>query len=165
MFDGGRHRRCHRTAALIAGSWMKKAPKLGRWLAVFAALIPLTVLGERNSPHVNYMLHCQGCHLPGGIGHPGIVPTMKDSVGQFLNVDGGRKYLVQVPGVSQSSLDNEALAEVLNWMIPAFDPAHTPTDFEPYTASEVARYRATKIRNVSEIRARLLQRLADNTSD
>ena len=27
---------------------------------------------KKNSPHVNYMLHCQGCHLPDGKATPGL---------------------------------------------------------------------------------------------
>ena len=111
---------------------------------------------EKNSPHVNYMLHCQGCHLPGGIGHPGIVPTLSNNVGKFLHVPGGREYLVQVPGSAQSSLDNEQLAEVLNWLVREFDQKHTPKDFSGYTAQEVEEYRTVRIRNVTQIRTELL---------
>ena len=115
---------------------------------------------ERNSPHVNYMLHCQGCHLPEGIGHPGLVPQLKHNVGNFLTVDGGRAYLVQVPGSAQSTLSDAELAEVLNWLIPAFDPEHTPPAFQGFTADEVAGYRSVRIRNVTQIRTELLAKYA-----
>ena len=124
--------------------------------AWFGAFQPCFAEEARNPPRVNYMLHCQGCHLPGGIGHPGIVPTLSDNVGKFLNVDGGREYLVQVPGSAQSSLDNKQLAAVLNWMLEEFDPAHTPKDFKRYTGAEVEKYRSIRIRNVTQIRTELL---------
>ena len=102
------------------------------------------------------MLHCQGCHLPGGVGHPGRVPRLAGNVAKFVHVEGGREYLVQVPGSAQSTLTDAELAAVLNWLIPTFDPNHTPDSFQAYTATEVSAYRAVRIRDVSQIRARLL---------
>lgn len=126
-------------------------------LAICLGLLQECFAGEgKNSPHVNYMLHCQGCHLPGGIGHPGIVPTLSNNVGKFLHVPGGREYLVQVPGSAQSSLDNAQLAEVLNWLVKEFDQEHAPQDFPGFTADEVAKYRSVRIRNVTQIRTELL---------
>lgn len=111
---------------------------------------------RKNSPHINYMLHCQGCHLPGGVGHPGIVPELAGNVGKFLAVPEGRAYLVQVPGSAQSTLDDSELAAVLNWLIPEFDPEHTPSDFQKFTADEVQQYRSVRIRNVTQIRTEIL---------
>ncbi len=55
-------------------------------------------------PQVNYQLECSGCHRNDGQGsRANDVPRMKDFVGHFLEVDGGRAFLVRVPGVSQSS--------------------------------------------------------------
>lgn len=116
----------------------------------------LVAPAKKNTPHINYMLHCQGCHLPGGVGHPGIVPSLAGNVGKFLNVEGGRKYLVQVPGSAQSTLDDGELAAVLNWLLPKFDPVNTPLNFQPYNAQEIARYRSVPIQNVTEIRTKLL---------
>lgn len=121
-------------------------------------LLPAIAEQGKNSPHVNYMLHCQGCHLPGGIGHPGIVPTLSENVGKFLHIPGGREYLVQVPGSAQSSLDDAQLAEVLNWLIEEFDKKHAPINFRAYTAEEVEKYRAVRIRNVTQIRTELLSK-------
>ena len=130
----------------------------GRRATLVAAigLFSAAAAAEGNSPHINYMLHCQGCHLPGGIGHPGIVPTMRGQVGLFLRSEEGRAYLVQVPGVAQSDLDNHQLAEVLNWMLPEFDPDHVNPDFKKFTADEVSRYRGTHLISVSATRRALL---------
>ncbi len=124
---------------------------------VSAALMSLgaPALAAGNPPEINYMLHCQGCHLPGGIGHPGIVPKMQGEIGAFLDSNAGRAYLVQVPGAAQSSLDDAELAAVLNWMLPAFDK-RVKADFTRYTAEEVARYRETQLTNVSALRRRIL---------
>ncbi|MGR8949284.1 MAG: c-type cytochrome [Gammaproteobacteria bacterium] len=132
------------------------------WLGAAVVFCSVGWLGEvfaesgKNSPHVNYMLHCQGCHLPGGVGHPGLVPALAGNVGKFLAVPEGRAYLVQVPGSAQSNLDDGELAEVLNWLIPEFDATHTPENFKRYTADEIKRYRSVRIRNVTRIRTGLL---------
>ena len=83
------------------------------------------------------MLECRGCHLPDGSGATG-VPDLRDGIGRFVSVDGGRAYLVQVPGSSQSALDDAALAAVLNWMIRAFGPAEVAAS---WSASTVQRFR------------------------
>lgn len=125
-------------------------------LVAVIGLVSVAAAAEGNSPRINYMLHCQGCHLPGGIGHPGIVPTMRGQVGLFLRSEEGRAYLVQVPGVAQSDLDNHQLADVLNWMLPEFDPDHVNPDFKKFTPDEVSRYRGTHLTSVSATRRALL---------
>ena len=67
--------------------------------------------------HVNYMLHCQGCHLPQTEGFPGKVPPIRDFVGYFLHSQEGREFLVRVPGVAQSALSDEEVAELMNWLV------------------------------------------------
>ena len=47
---------------------------------------------------LNYMLNCQGCHAVDDGRGLNDIPAMADFVGKFLTVDGGRAYLVQVPG-------------------------------------------------------------------
>lgn len=125
-------------------------------LVAVIGLVSVVAAAAGNSPRINYMLHCQGCHLPGGIGHPGIVPTMRGQVGLFLRSEEGRAYLVQVPGVAQSDLDNHQLADVLNWMLPEFDPDHVNPDFKKFTPDEVSRYRGTHLTSVSATRRALL---------
>jgi len=109
-----------------------------------------------NSPRVDYMLHCMGCHLEDGRGHPGSVPDMRGVLGRFLQVPGGRAYIIQVPGVAQSSLADAELAEVVNWMLRELSAGSLPPEFEPYTAEEVGRLRARKLTEVGETRRRLL---------
>ena len=111
------------------------------------------------SAHTNYMLMCQGCHLVDGTGTADKVPALKDKVGRFLNIEGGREYLIQVPGTSQSLLTDQEVAAVLNWILNEFSHAELPADFEPYTKDEVARYRYEPLANASKVRAALLRKL------
>ncbi|MEO0589804.1 MAG: hypothetical protein AAFZ11_04500 [Pseudomonadota bacterium] len=112
------------------------------------------------SVEVDYMLQCQGCHLPGGEGFPANdVPRLAGEMGKFLNVEGGRAYLVQVPGAASSDLSDERLAGVLNWMVHEFSPGAAPEDFKPYTASEVAHFRAQPLVETRAARAALIAKV------
>ena len=117
----------------------------------------LEVNAER--ARVNYMLNCQGCHLPDGDG-VGDIPRMKGFVGNFLRVPGGREFVVQVPGSANAALEDEALAELLNWMLVEISAAQLPENFAPYTAEEVGRYRAQPLSDVNEVRTGLIQKIA-----
>ena len=69
------------------------------------------------SAAVNYMLHCQGCHLADGSGKPGAVPALGEAVPRLASLPAGRVYLMRVPGASQSSLSDAELAAVLNYIV------------------------------------------------
>jgi hypothetical protein len=109
-------------------------------------------------PQSDYMLRCQGCHLPDGSGFIGKVPSLV-SIGDFLTVQGGREFLIQVPGTAQSVLTDSQTADVLNWILWNLAKDSLPADFEPYTAAEVSRFRQQRLSDVSKIRAELIARL------
>jgi len=95
---------------------------------------------------VDYILKCQGCHRVDGGGDTTSNPPMKNVVARFLAVPGGREFLARVPGVATVDLDDVRLANLLNWTLYTFDPAHMPADFRPYTAHEIARLRRHPLR-------------------
>jgi len=109
----------------------------------------------------DYMLNCQGCHLPDGRGFPERqVPDLREQMGRFLSVPGGREYLVQVPGAAQTALADADLARLLNWMLNSFSAAEVPGDFQPYTAAEVGLLRQHPLASPSSIRVELLVQIA-----
>ncbi len=113
-----------------------------------------------NRAKINYMLNCQGCHSADGAGTAdGSVPTMKNFLGNFLTVEGGREFLVRVPGSANAALSDDALAEVLNWMLPQISRDQIPAGFQPYTADEVQKLRAQPLQDVIGERERLIQRM------
>lgn len=140
---------------------MGGAPALRAALGLALSLGPAAAGGASpaNPPEIDYMLQCRGCHLADGAGAPGRVPDLRDRIGLFLTVPGGREFLVRVPGASQSPLDDARLAAVLNWMIRAFGPAEVAADFAPYAADEVRRYRVRPLIDVDARRAALLERM------
>lgn len=109
----------------------------------------------------NYQMFCQGCHTPDGSGARA-VPQMKEHIGYFLQTPNGREYLVRVPGSATSALDNEQLAEVLNWIIIEFSGASSDDSFVRYTPEEVGRLRQAPLNEVVSYRARLLTEIANN---
>ena len=112
----------------------------------------------------NYRMFCQGCHTPDGVGAM-TVPRMKDHVGYFLQTPRGREYLVRVPGSATSALDNDELAEVLNWILVEFAGDSLATDYRAYTPEEVARVRSEPLNEVEAYRMQLLAEIARATTE
>jgi hypothetical protein len=122
-------------------------------LAIFPASAELYLTG----PHLNYVLHCQGCHLADGSETPGGVPALAGSVGRFLAVPGGRKYLARVPGARNAPVGDVELAALLNWMIDRFGGSETPEGWVRYTPEEVTQLRGLPMGDIAETRAGLVR--------
>jgi mono/diheme cytochrome c family protein len=115
-------------------------------------------IARAEPPEQLYMLNCWGCHLPKGEGIPGTAPPLRDAA-DFLRVRGGREYLIEVPGVSQSRLSNAQVAEVMNWMLNSFSKDRMPPDFRPYTDAEIAQFRSTRMLDIKKVRAELVSQM------
>jgi cytochrome c553 len=125
--------------------------------------LPISNTNATSQVQSDYMLNCQGCHLPQGEGFPARgVPQIKDSMGKFLKVEGGREFLVQVPGASLSDLSDQRLADVLNWMLRTFSPNELEKTFEAYSAIEVNLLRKSPLTNVNELRRQLIEKIVEN---
>jgi hypothetical protein len=143
---------------------------MGRWLLVACLAgcgVGLAVADSEfnaDRARVNYMLSCQGCHLAAGQGAHGAVPRMSNYVGNFLRVPGGREFLVQVPGSANAAIDDAELAELLNWILMTMSPNELPDPWRRYSAEEVGGLRATPLREVEALRARLVDRIEASTA-
>ena len=104
----------------------------------------------------NYQMFCQGCHTPDGVGGKS-VPKLKGFMGHFLKTQKGREYLVRVPGAANAPLDDNLLAEVLNWKLLQFSEGSLPLKWTPYTGEEVAEYRKDPLLEVVEYRRLLVK--------
>lgn len=132
--------------------------RLSGWLLGLALV---AAGGERvlaYEPQTNYQLQCMGCHTPDGSGEPGRVPSIKDTLVPFARNPAGRRFLIQVPGASQSTLSDADLAELLNWMIQNLSISK-PTGFARFTEAEVAGLRRTPLVDVQGTRRQLVQSL------
>lgn len=113
---------------------------------------------------LDYMLHCQGCHMADGSGVEGTVPPLPGEVGRFIASREWRDYLVQVPGASQALIDDAALARLMNWIVRRFDPENAK-DLKPYEAAEVGRLRRQPVTNPTEVRRRIVAGLSGRPQD
>ena len=109
----------------------------------------------------NYILNCQGCHLPDGSGSKGNVPKMNDFVGYFLHVPGGREFIVQVPGAASAPISDRELADVMNWMLLNFSRNELPDPFVPYDAEEIGKLREEPLIDILRRREGLLTQIKD----
>jgi mono/diheme cytochrome c family protein len=133
--------------------------RLSGWLLGLAVVV---VAGRGPAlayePQTNYQLQCMGCHTPDGSGEPGRVPSIKDTLLPFARNPAGRRFLIQVPGASQSTLSDAELAQLLNWMIQSLSISK-PTRFTRFTEAEVAGLRRTPLVDVQGTRRQLVQSL------
>jgi len=108
-----------------------------------------------------YTLNCSGCHGAGGLGVPEAgIPNLNEA-GRYVRTTLGREYLIEVPGLSQSRLDDATAARLLNWVLRKFSAERLPPDFKPYSAAEVTRFRADKVSDPKARRDAILAELRD----
>ncbi len=105
---------------------------------ILAVLLLSGGVEAADDAQMRYLLHCRGCHLANGSGVPPEVPSLVDEIGRLVASPAGREYVVRVPGVSQSALDDEDLAVVLNWILETFNSDTLPADFRSYSSDEIA---------------------------
>jgi len=135
------------------GSFLPPGRLLG--VGALAALLYAGGVGAYE-PHVNYMLHCMGCHTPDGRGEPGRVPSVRDTLVPLASKPAGRRFLIQVPGSAQSRLSDSDLADVLNWMVDNLSAVPSKRPVQKFTAAEVAAYRHQPLVAVKAERRRLI---------
>jgi mono/diheme cytochrome c family protein len=117
---------------------------------------------QENRARTGYMLNCAGCHQPNGRGAPGSVPDLHEYLGEFAQHPEARSFLARVPGASGAPISDADLAGILNWILITMNAEQLRPGFAPYTAEEVARYRADPIIDVEPLRAQLIVRLAQD---
>ena len=107
--------------------------------------------------HQNYLLHCMGCHTESGVGLPDRVPSLRGTLARLADDPDGRSYVLRVPGVTQSTLEPDRLAEVLNWAMRAFSDTEQAASVQPFSAAEVAAARSRPLLEVTATRQNVMQ--------
>lgn len=105
-----------------------------------------------------FQLHCSGCHGPDGRGDGRMVPDLRN-LAPLLEVEGGRAYLVRVPGVAQAPLESAALARLLDFVLRDLSGVG---DHEAFDAAEVDLWRRRPL--LDPVGARPLPRVAPPTT-
>lgn len=148
---------------------MIRASRRRAWPVFAAALLLVASRGQAGGvppqdeagAHSDYVLYCAGCHKMDGSGDlRGRVPDLRAEIGRMAALPAGRAYLVQVPGVNNTGLDDSRIARVVNWLVHEFGGVYRPADFEPFTPAEVARLRAQRPVDIVAARRVLLRQMA-----
>ena len=114
------------------------------------------VVARTGSARADYVLHCAGCHgLDGAGSAQGQVPDLR-RLGAFLQLPGGREFVIKVPGVMGSGLDDAQVAGVTNWLLATLARTSVPADHRPFDAGEVTLARAQPLTDVAAERLRLV---------
>jgi len=90
----------------------------------------------------SYVEHCAGCHGVAGSSIPANLPELKDRVGWFMCTPEARAYLLRLPNVAHSRItDNEALADLMNFVVFELGGDSVPAGAKPFTGPELAHER------------------------
>ncbi len=112
-------------------------------------------LPQLTGPQSDYVEHCSGCHGMQGNSAPAEIPVLRDRVGYFMCTAEGRGYLIRLPNVAYSAIDdNQELADMLNFVVLGLGGKSAPAGARPFTAAEVARLRTHALATESLIGAR-----------
>jgi mono/diheme cytochrome c family protein len=109
----------------------------------------------------DYLLNCGGCHGFHGVSNAKLVPSLKDLVGYYLLTPEGRAYLPRLPNVAFSTLSDQKLAAVLNYVVFEIGGNSAPAGAKPYAAGEVGLWRKRPLNEVvlSQYRSQLVETL------
>ncbi|GAA4490354.1 c-type cytochrome [Gluconacetobacter tumulicola] len=120
-----------------------------------ALLFSSSALAEP-SARTRYLLKCSGCHLPDGSGEiSGGIPNFVGSVGVFADLPEGRAYLMHVPGVIGSSMDDKGISDVMNYIMETFAGTSLSSDYRSFSPREVSELRKKNIGNLVEYRRKV----------
>ncbi len=108
---------------------------------------------------MNYLLHCASCHQINGKGSPGNAPDLGEYPGRFAQHPDARPFLARVPGSSSAPISDQALADVLNWILYTMNKEQLRADFKAYTAAEVGRYRRSPVVEIEKTRRALIEKV------
>ena len=125
-------------------------------IALALAAVSVSAQADAVRARQNYLLHCMGCHGETGVGLEGKVPSMRGTLAMLSQSPQGRYYVLRVPGVTQSTLSDQDLAEVLNWSLHAFSDSTVQDDVPTFTPAEIAVARKQPLLDVAASRASAL---------
>jgi cytochrome c553 len=133
-------------------------------VVVCTALCGSFAVSAGHSASSNFIQYCSGCHGQNGRG-AGVnsgIPDFKNFVGAFASDDGGRTYVLHVPGVVNTSLDDAEIAAAMNYIMRTWGGTSLRADFVEFTADEVRTRRARSVPDVVALRRQVVERLHAN---
>ncbi|MFT3904767.1 MAG: hypothetical protein QM718_00470 [Steroidobacteraceae bacterium] len=114
-----------------------------------------------SAPRAKYLLFCGGCHGLDGEGawEENRIAPLFPRVSAFLNDPEGRRYYLNVGGVSGAGMTDADTAIVLNYVMQSFGRQYLPADFKPYTSAEVTELKKNRVGNAVDLRRAMAARL------
>lgn len=96
----------------------------------------------------NYTMACGGCHGLLGVAADESIPRLRDKVGTFMCTQEGREYLIRLPNIAFANLDDEELAEMMNFVVFGLggESVGDAASTRPFTADEVGSLRKTSLK-------------------
>ena len=128
--------------------------------AVFVVFLAAAAQASPSLPQLtpaqsDYVEYCSGCHGMQGNSAPADIPVLRDRVGYFLCTKEGREYLIRLPNVAYSAIDdNQELADMMNFVVFGLGGDSAPKGAKPFRAAEVAKLRARALATQSLIAER-----------
>ncbi len=117
------------------------APALAA-VVVLAVSGPGLAQGSLTPAQSDYLEHCGGCHGLQGDTSPAPIPVLRGRVGYFMCNQAGREYLLRLPNIAHAKIDDESLADMMNFVVFSLGPRTAPAGVRPFTTEEVTRLRA-----------------------
>jgi len=97
---------------------------------------------ELTAAQSDYLEQCGGCHGIQGTTAPAPVPVLKARAGYFMCTEAGRRYLIRLPNVSNARVDDQSLADMMNFVVFDLGAPTAPANARPFTAGEVGELRS-----------------------
>lgn len=126
---------------------------------------------------------CSACHLPDGVGIPGVFPPIRNRASSIAKIDGGRAFLVttvsfglmgniEVGGMpyfgvmagNNGMLSPTQLANALNYVVFELNDADV-TDVEPFTSAEIERIQAETLTKGPTAAGKLRKKVVEAAGD
>jgi mono/diheme cytochrome c family protein len=125
---------------------------------LLAALAAVAYPASGETARTLYLLKCSGCHRADGQGAVDAgVPPFPGFIAELARDPGGRTYMLHVPGVAGSGLNDTDLTAVLNYLLDRWSGA--PAEAQRFTPQEVAGLRAIAVNDIVSYRRTLVARL------
>lgn len=128
----------------------------GFWFVFGLLVMATSVTAASNTPEQNYLLKCSGCHDVDGSGSVnGGIPPLPGYLGAFMEDREGRVYIMNVPGVIASGLDDRQLADLMNYLNHKWGG---DTFTKPYTEEEIKAIRSEPLSDIVKYRRAIVSR-------
>ncbi len=114
----------------------------------------LTAAAPLSPERSSYLEGCGGCHGIDGQSYAPKVPDLTRQAGYFLCTPEGRRYILRLPNVAFSHLDNAQLAATMNYVVFTLGEGTAPAGAKPITEAEIAAVRGTPIDDPDLLRVR-----------